>query len=68
MAGLSIRTCNPELQLSNSKILPSDIDRFAIFVNKLKKDNPNLIILSRLEASFDPMKESFLGDMLQKSF
>ena len=66
--GFSEHIPNPSLMLpdEDNRMLLSEVDEYIASINKLKQDNPNMTILSGFEAEFDPMKESFLGDMSEK--
>lgn len=48
------------------KMLNSEVGDYISFIDKVKNVNPNMTILSGFEAGFDPMKESFLGEMREK--
>ena len=66
IVGLSKKTCNPTLQLPENRILFNDIKNFVLKINEYKKTNSELTLLSGLEVSYDPMKESFFGEMRKK--
>ncbi len=68
MLGFSEHIPNPDLILpdENHRMLLSEVDEYIASINKMKQDNPNMTILSGFEAEFDPMKESFLGEMRDK--
>ena len=68
MLGFSEHIPNPNLILSDEdhRMLLSEVDGYIASINKMKQDNPDMTILVGFEAEFDPMKESFLGEMRDK--
>ena len=66
--GFSEHIPNPSLILpdENHRMLYSEVDDYISSINKMKNANPDMTILSGFEAEFDPMKESFLGEMREK--
>ena len=66
--GFSEHIPNPNLVLpdEDNRMLLSEVDEYIASINKLKQDNPDMTILLGFEAEFDPMKESFLGDMREQ--
>lgn len=58
----------PDLILPDEdhKMLNSEVEDYISSINKMKNANPDMTILSGFEAGFDPMKESFLGEMREK--
>lgn len=66
--GFSEHIPNPNLILpdENHRMLYSEVDDYISSINKMKNANPDMTILSGFEAEFDPMKESFLGEMREK--
>ncbi len=68
MIGFSEHIPNPDLLLPDEdhRMLLSEVDGYVESINKIKQDNPDMTILSGFEAEFDPMKESFLGEMREK--
>lgn len=68
MLGFSEHIPNPNLILPDEdhRMLLSEVDGYIASVNKMKQDNPDMTILVGFEAEFDPMKESFLGEMRNK--
>lgn len=68
MLGFSEHIPNPNLILPDEdhRMLLSEVDGYIASINKMKQDNPDMTILVGFEAEFDPMKESFLGEMRDK--
>lgn len=68
MLGFSEHIPNPGLVLpdENNRMLLSEVDEYIASINDLKQKNPEMTILSGFEAEFDPMRESFLGEMRNK--
>ena len=68
MLGFSEHIPNPNLILPDEdhRMLLSEVDGYISSINKMKQDNPDMTILVGFEAEFDPMKESFLGEMRDK--
>lgn len=66
--GFCDRIPNPELVLpdEDNRMLLCEVDEYLASINKLKQDNPDITILKGFEAEYDPMKESFLGEMREK--
>ena len=66
--GFSEHIPNPSLILpdENHRMLYSEVDDYISSINKMKNANPDMTILSGFEAEFDPMKESYLGEMREK--
>lgn len=58
----------PDLILPDEdhKMLNSEVEDYISSINKMKNANPDMTILSGFEAEFDPMRESFLGEMREK--
>ena len=65
MLGFSEHVPNTDLELPDEdhRMLLSEVDDYIASINKLKQENTNMTILVGFEAEFDPMKESFLGEM-----
>lgn len=59
---------NPDLILpdENNRMLQSEVDDYISSISRLKQNNHDMTILVGFEAEFDPMKESYLGDMRNK--
>ncbi len=68
MLGFSEHIPNPNLILPDEdhRMLLFEVDGYIASINKMKQDNPDMTILVGFEAEFDPMKESFLGEMRDK--
>ena len=68
MLGFSEHVPNPNLILPDEdhRMLLSEVDGYIASINKMKQENPDMTILVGFEAEFDPMKESFLGEMREK--
>ena len=68
MLGFSEHIPNPSLVLpdEDNRMLLSEVDEYISSINALKQKNPRMTILSGFEAEYDPMKESFLGEMRDK--
>lgn len=68
MLGFSEYIPNPGFILpdENYRMLLSEVDGYIASINKVKQDNPDMIVLVGFEAEFDPMKEAFLGEMRNK--
>ena len=68
MLGFSEHIPNPNLILPDEdhRMLLSEVDGYIASINKMNQDNPDMTILVGFEAEFDPMKESFLGEMRDK--
>ena len=68
MLGFSEHVPNPNLILPDEdhRMLLSEVDGYIASINKMKQENPDMTILVGFEAEFDPMKESFLGEMRDK--
>lgn len=68
MLGFSEHIPNPSLVLpdEDNRMLLSEVDEYIASINDLKQKNPEMTILSGFEAEYDPMKESFLGEMKDK--
>lgn len=66
--GFSEHIPNPDLMLpdEDNRMLLSEVDEYISSISKLKQDNPDMTILAGFEAEYDPMKESFLGEMREK--
>ena len=66
--GFSEHIPNPSLILpdENHRMLYSEVDDYISSINKMKNANPDMTILSGFEAEFDPMRESYLGEMREK--
>lgn len=66
--GFCDRIPNPKLILpdEDNRMLLCEVDEYLASINKLKQDNPDITILKGFEAEYDPMKESFLGEMREK--
>ena len=66
--GFSEHIPNPSLILpdENHRMLFSEVDDYIGSINKMKNANPDMTILSGFEAEFDPMRESYLGEMREK--
>lgn len=66
--GFSEHIPNPSLVLPDEdhRMLLSEVDEYIASINKLKQDNPNMTILAGFEAEFDPIQESFLGELREK--
>ena len=66
--GFSEHIPNPSLMLpdEDNRMLLSEVDEYISSINKMKNENPNMTILAGFEAEFDPMKESFIGEMRDK--
>lgn len=66
--GFSEHIPNPNLILpdENHRMLYSEVDDYISSINKMKNANPDMTILSGFEAEFDPMRESYLGEMREK--
>lgn len=59
---------NPPLVLpdEDNRMLLGEVDEYLALINKLKNDNPEMVILSGFESEYDLTKESFLVEMRQK--
>lgn len=68
MLGFSEHIPNPDLVLPDEdhRMLLSEVNDYIASINKMKQNNPDMTILVGFEAEFDPMKESFLGEMRDK--
>ncbi len=68
MLGFSEHIPNPNLILPDEdhRMLLFEVDGYIASINQMKQDNPDMTILVGFEAEFDPMKESFLGEMRDK--
>ena len=68
MLGFSEHIPNPDLVLPDEdhRMLLSEVENYVSSINKLKQEHPEMAILTGFEAEFDPMKESFLGEMRDK--
>lgn len=66
--GFSEHIPNPDLMLpdEDNRMLLSEVDGYISSISKLRQDNPDMTILVGFEAEYDPMKESFLGEMREK--
>lgn len=66
--GFSEHIPNPSLILpdENHRMLFSEVDDYISSIKKMKNANPDMTILSGFEAEFDPMRESYLGEMREK--
>ena len=66
--GFSEHIPNPSLMLpdEDNRMLLSEVGEYISSINKMKNENPNMTILAGFEAEFDPMKESFIGEMRDK--
>jgi len=66
--GFSEHIPNPNFMLpsENERMLLSEVEEYISSISQIKRENPDMIILSGFEAEFDPMKESFLGEMRNK--
>lgn len=68
MLGFTEHIPNPELILPDEdhRMLLSEVDDYVDSINKLKSQNPDMTILSGFEVEYDPMKETFFGEMRKK--
>lgn len=68
MLGFSEHIPNPNLILpdENHRMFFSEVDDYIASINKMKQNYPDMTILVGFEAEFDPIKESFLGEMRDK--
>ena len=68
MVGFSEHISKPSLVLPDEdrRMLLSEVDEYISSINTLKQKNPRMTILSGFETEYDPMKESFLGEMRDK--
>lgn len=68
MLGFSEHVPNPDLEFPDEdhRMMLSEVDGYIASINKMKQENPDMTILAGFEAEFDPMKESFLGEMREK--
>lgn len=66
--GFSEHIPNPSLILPDEdhRMLSSEVDEYLSSINNLKSQYPDMTILVGFEAEFDPMKESYLGEMRNK--
>lgn len=66
--GFSEHIPNPSLILPDEdhRMLLSEVDGYIASINKMKQNNPDMTILAGFEAEFDPMRESYLGEMREK--
>lgn len=66
--GFSEHIPNPSLVLPDEdhRMLLSEVDEYINSINHLKSNNPNMTIIAGFEAEFDPIQESFLGEMREK--
>ena len=66
--GFSEHIPNPSLVLPDEdhRMLLSEVDEYINSINQLKANYPDMIIMSGFEAEFDPIQESFLGEMRDK--
>lgn len=66
--GFSEHIPNPSLVLPDEdhRMLLSEVDEYISSINHLKSNNPDMTIISGFEAEFDPIQESFLGEMREK--
>ena len=66
--GFSEHIPNPGLMLpdEDNRMLLSEVDEYISSIDKMKNENPNMTILAGFEAEFDPIQESFLGEMREK--
>ena len=66
--GFSEHIPNPSLILpdENHRMLFSEVADYISSINKMKNANPDMTVLSGFEAEFDPMRESYLGEMREK--
>lgn len=66
--GFSEHIPNPSLILpdENHRMLFSEVDDYISSINKMKNANQDMTILSGFETEFDPMRESYLGEMREK--
>lgn len=66
--GFSEHIPNPSLVLPDEdhRMLLSEVDEYINSINHLKANNPDMTIMSGFEAEFDPIQESFLGEMREK--
>ena len=65
MLGFSEHIPNPDLILPDEdhRMLLSEVDDYIASINKMKQDNPDMLIFVGFEAEFDPIKEAFLSEM-----
>ena len=68
MLGFSEHVPNPDLEFPDEdhRMMLSEVDGYIASINKMKQENSDMTILAGFEAEFDPMKESFLGEMREK--
>jgi len=66
--GFSEHIPNPSLVLPDEdyRMLLSEVNEYISSINQLKSNNPDMTIISGFEAEFDPIQESFLGEMREK--
>lgn len=66
--GFALNMPQPDLILPDEdhKMLNSEVGDYISSINKMKNANPDMTILSGFQVEFDPMKESFLGEMREK--
>ena len=66
--GFSEHIPNPSLILPDEdhRMLNSEVDEYLSSINNLKSQYPDMTILVGFEAEFDPIKESYLGEMRNK--
>jgi len=66
--GFSEHIPNPSFVLPDEdhRMLLSEVDEYISSINHLKSNNPDMTIISGFEAEFDPIQESFLGEMREK--
>lgn len=66
--GFSEHIPNPSLVLPDEdhRMLLSEVDEYISSINHLKSNNPDMTIIAGFEAEFDPIQESFLGEMREK--
>lgn len=68
MIGFTEHVPFPELVLPDEgkRMLLTETDNYIKSINELKESHPDMKILVGFEAEYDPMKESFLGEMREK--
>ncbi len=66
--GFTEHVPNPDLVLpdEDKRMLISETDDYIDSINDLKKAHPEMRILVGFEGEFDPMRESFLGELREK--
>ena len=51
----------------DNRMLLSEVKEYIDSINTLKRDNPDMTILTGFETEYDPMKEDFLGQMKERA-